>query len=92
MRGIMAKLREQAPSELAGRAAVEAVVDYEGGVNGLPSANVVEFDVEGGNKVIVRPSGTEPKIKLYVFAKDADRAAADALLDALEAAGRELLK
>lgn len=91
MRGIMAKLREQAPSELAGRA-VEAVVDYEGGVNGLPSANVVEFDVEGGNKVIVRPSGTEPKIKLYVFAKDADRVAADALLDALEAAGRELLK
>ena len=91
MRGIMAKLREQAPSELAGRA-VEAVVDYEGGVNGLPSANVVEFDVKGGNKVIVRPSGTEPKIKLYVFAKDADRAAADALLDALEAAGRELLK
>lgn len=91
MRGIMAKLREQAPSELAGRA-VEAVVDYEGGVNGLPPANVVEFDVEGGNKVIVRPSGTEPKIKLYVFAKDADRAAADALLDALEAAGRELLK
>ncbi len=91
MRGIMAKLREQDPSELAGRA-VEAVVDYEGGVNGLPSANVVEFDVEGGNKVIVRPSGTEPKIKLYVFAKDADRAAADALLDALEAAGRELLK
>lgn len=91
MRGIMAKLREQAPNELAGRA-VEAVVDYEGGVNGLPSANVVEFDVEGGNKVIVRPSGTEPKIKLYVFAKDADRAAADALLDALEAAGRELLK
>ena len=91
MRGIMAKLREQAPRELAGRA-VEAVVDYEGGVNGLPSANVVEFDVEGGNKVIVRPSGTEPKIKLYVFAKDADRAAADALLDALEAAGRELLK
>ena len=91
MRGIMATLREQAPSELAGRA-VEVVVDYEGGVNGLPSANVVEFDVEGGNKVIVRPSGTEPKIKLYVFAKDADRAAADALLDALEAAGRELLK
>ena len=91
MRSIMAKLREQAPSELAGRA-VEAVVDYEGGVNGLPSANVVEFDVEGGNKVIVRPSGTEPKIKLYVFAKDADRAAADALLDALEASGRELLK
>ena len=91
MRGIMERLRSEAPAELTGRK-VEAVVDYERGVNGLPSANVVEFDIEGGNKVIVRPSGTEPKIKLYVFAKDADRAAADALLDALEAAGRELLK
>ena len=41
--------------------------------------------------MIVRPSGTEPKIKLYVFAKDVSREAADALLDQLEAAGRELL-
>ena len=39
----------------------------------------------------MRPSGTEPKIKLYVFAKDASREAADALLDALEEAGRKLL-
>ena len=90
MADLMAGLRTNAPAELAGRK-VEAVVDYQGGVNGLPSANVVEFDVEGGNKVIVRPSGTEPKIKLYVFAKDASREAADALLDQLEAAGRKLL-
>ena len=90
MADLMAGLRTNAPAELAGRK-VEAVVDYQGGVNGLPSANVVEFDVEGGNKVIVRPSGTEPKIKLYVFAKDASREAADALLDELEAAGRQLL-
>ena len=66
-------------------------MDYQGGVDGLPSANVVEFDIAGGNKVIVRPSGTEPKIKLYVFAKEASREAADALLDELEAAGRQLL-
>lgn len=90
MAAIMAGLRAEAPVELAGRA-VEKVVDYQGGVAGLPSANVVEFDVAGGNKVIVRPSGTEPKIKLYVFAKDASRKAADALLDELEAAGRKLL-
>ena len=90
MADLMAGLRANAPAELAGRK-VEAVVDYQGGVNGLPSANVVEFDVEGGNKVIVRPSGTEPKIKLYVFAKDAGREAADALLNALEEAGRKLL-
>ena len=90
MADLMAGLRTNAPAELAGRK-VEAVVDYQGGVNGLPSANVVEFDVEGGNKVIVRPRGTEPKIKLYVFAKDASREAADALLNALEEAGRKLL-
>ena len=90
MASLMAGLRENAPAKLAGRK-VEAVVDYQQGVNGLPAANVVEFDVEGGNKVIVRPSGTEPKIKLYVFAKDVSREAADALLDQLEAAGRELL-
>ncbi len=90
MAAIMAGLRSGAPAELAG-CAVEKVVDYQGGVNGLPSANVVEFDIAGGNKVIVRPSGTEPKIKLYVFAKDASREAADQLLDELEAAGRELL-
>ena len=90
MAELMAALRADAPDALAGRA-VEKVVDYQGGVDGLPSANVVEFDVAGGNKVIVRPSGTEPKIKLYVFAKDASREAADALLDELETAGRQLL-
>ena len=90
MAGIMAGLRESAPTEIAG-AKVEAVVDYATCVNGLPKADVIEFDLEGGNKAIVRPSGTEPKIKLYVFAKGEDAAAANALLDAIEASGRELL-
>ena len=90
MAGIMAGLRENAPAEIAG-AKVEAVVDYAACVNGLPKADVVEFDLEGGNKAIVRPSGTEPKIKLYIFAKGEDAASADALLDAIEASGRELL-
>ena len=90
MAGIMAGLRESAPTEIAG-AKVEALVDYATCVNGLPKADVIEFDLEGGNKAIVRPSGTEPKIKLYVFARGEDAAAADALLDAIEASGRELL-
>ncbi|MBS7157314.1 MAG: phospho-sugar mutase [Collinsella sp.] len=90
MAGIMAGLRESAPTEIAG-AKVEALVDYATCVNGLPKADVIEFDLEGGNKAIVRPSGTEPKIKLYVFAKGEDAAVADALLDAIEASGRELL-
>ena len=81
MAGIMAGLRENPP----------AVVDYNTCVNGLPKANVIEFDLEGGNKGIVRPSGTEPKIKLYIFAKGADAAEADAALDAIEESGRKLL-
>ena len=90
MAGIMKALRAEAPSEIAG-AKVEAVVDYATCVNGLPEADVIEFDLEGGNKAIVRPSGTEPKIKLYIFAKGEDAAAADALIDAIEEDGRKLL-
>lgn len=90
MAGIMASLRQQAPAQIAG-SKVEAVLDYKAGVNGLPAANVIEFDLEGGNKAIVRPSGTEPKIKLYVFAKGVDAKAADAALAAIEEDGRKLL-
>ena len=62
MKSLMTGLREQPPANIAGLA-VEGVVDYATGVNGLPKANVIEFDLEGGNKVIFRPSGTEPKVK-----------------------------
>lgn len=90
MAGIMESLRAEAPVQIAG-AKVEAVVDYATCVNGLPAADVIEFDLEGGNKAIVRPSGTEPKIKLYIFAKGEDAAAADALIDAIKEDGRKLL-
>ncbi len=90
MAGIMGDLRAEAPKELAG-SAIEAVLDYKDGVNGLPSANVIEFDLSGGDKAIVRPSGTEPKIKLYIFAKGEDAASADARMDEIEADGRKLL-
>ena len=90
MAAIMERLRAEAPSEVAGLA-VESVVDYKDAGTGLPPANVVEFRLAGGNKAIVRPSGTEPKIKLYVFAKDDTREGAEALLDSIETAGRKLL-
>lgn len=90
MAGIMKSLRDEAPAEIAG-SKVEAVVDYATCVNGLPAADVIELDLEGGNKAIVRPSGTEPKIKLYIFAKGEDAAAADALIAAIEEDGRKLL-
>lgn len=87
---IMARLREQPPTQVAGRDVAEAV-DYAQGVGELPKANGVEFRLAGGGKLIVRPSGTEPKIKAYLFAKAPDHAAADAMLDALETTARELL-
>ena len=83
MAALMKSLREQPPVEFAG-CAVESVIDYAVGVNGLPAANVVEFDLEGGNKVIFRPSGTEPKVKAYLFSKRETREAAQKLLADLE--------
>lgn len=74
-----------------GRFEVSGVVDYGLGVNGLPAANVVQFDFADGSKLVVRPSGTEPKIKLYLFSKgETDEAAFDTLAE-LEQVGRDLL-
>ena len=90
MAAIMERLRAEAPNEVAGLV-VEGILDYEDAGTGLPPANVVELRLAGGNKAIVRPSGTEPKIKLYVFAKDDTQEGAEALLDSIEASGRKLL-
>ena len=58
---------------------------------GLPKSNVLYFELEGGSWLCVRPSGTEPKIKLYVSAKAADMPAADALAAyLLDQAGQKL--
>ena len=77
--------------EMARRFTAVAPTEVVRAAKGSQRANVIEFDLEGGNKAIVRPSGTEPKIKLYIFAKGADAAEADALLDAIEEDGRKLL-
>ena len=90
MANLMAGLRTDAPCSVAGLA-VEKTVDYAQGVDGLPAANVVEFDLEGGNRLIVRPSGTEPKVKAYLFAKQSTKQQAEELLKSLEMAARELL-
>ena len=62
---IMASLREKPPVEIGGYKVVK-VTDYtKTAETGLPSANVLVYTLEGGATVIVRPSGTEPKIKTY---------------------------
>ena len=90
MKALMEGLRTDSPASIAGLA-VEKVVDYASGVDGLPAANVVEFDLENANKFIVRPSGTEPKVKAYLFAKGETREAADQLLASLENAANDIM-
>ncbi len=77
MSGIMSGLRSEPPAEIAGHA-VTAVRDYQKPEEtGLPKANVLIYDLEGGSTVVVRPSGTEPKIKTYFTTKGADLAEAE---------------
>ena len=91
MTKLMAALRSDAPSSLAGFPVTECV-DYQGGIAGLPSANVVEFRLPDTNKIIFRPSGTEPKVKAYLFAKGATDEEAKALLERFEQAVKELIE
>ena len=60
-------------------------------VTGLPKANVLLYRLEDGSTVIVRPSGTEPKIKTYFTTKGENLAAAQAKKDALAEACKPIL-
>ena len=76
MQRIMALFRQGIQS--FGGLRVEKVLDYSLGLDGLPKSDVLKFLLEGGCSLVVRPSGTEPKLKLYlsVTAEDAQAAAA----------------
>ena len=87
MQGIMARLRADEPFVIAGYG-VDKVTDYQRGGTGLPKADVLEYRLENGAKLMVRPSGTEPKIKVYLSAVAGSEAEADAINERLaEAAG-----
>ena len=70
MASIMENLRSNPPKTLDGKG-VKKVVDYQVGVDGLPKSNVLEFQTDSA-KVLVRPSGTEPKVKVYLSARAAN--------------------
>ncbi len=83
MQSLMTDLRTAPPAEVAGHR-LERSVDYlDGAATGLPAANVLRFFLSGGNEIAVRPSGTEPKLKVYVTAVGKDRAEARATAEAL---------
>ena len=95
MAALMQQLREAPLTALAGRP-VTGHTDYQAGVRceegkgetptGLPSANVMEFRFGAEGSVVVRPSGTEPKLKLYYSLRAADRAAAEQAYAGIKAA------
>ncbi|MBP5262907.1 MAG: phospho-sugar mutase [Lachnospiraceae bacterium] len=91
MAAIMKGLRENAPKDFAG-IAVTKVTDYnKPEETGLPKANVLIYGLEDGSTVIVRPSGTEPKIKIYFTTKGKDLAEAQAKKDVLAEAAKAIL-
>lgn len=93
---IMSALREQAPAEIGG-VRVSQVDDFIGGFGDYPPGDILRFWMHGGARVIVRPSGTEPKVKVYIDASSDEgsvserRAAAQAEVVALEAGMRSLV-
>ena len=53
------------------------VLDYNKGIDGLPKSNVLKYLLEGGCSVVIRPSGTEPKIKIYISVSASSKADAE---------------
>ena len=102
MADIMARIRKNPPREIGG-VRVARVLDFIAGTDtalasgkvekmDYPESDVLYFAMEGGHFVCVRPSGTEPKIKLYVNVNDKDEDKANELLKRLTGAAQELLK
>ena len=100
MNSIMEGLRNDPPEKLGLK--VERIRDYSTGKilnvkdgstgeTGLPESNVLFYDLEGGCSLIIRPSGTEPKIKLYVMTRGQSEKEAQELYDLVKAAGMEKL-
>jgi len=92
MAGIMDDLRKNPPAEIGGYKVVKAVDYKKTEETGLPAANVLVYTLEGGATVIVRPSGTEPKIKTYYTTLGKDLEEAKAQKDVLAAAVKPLFE
>ncbi len=96
----MADVRGKAIETFGGKK-VTAVRDYATGIikyadgseapTGLPESNMLYYELEGGSAVIIRPSGTEPKIKAYILARAESDAEADKLIADCTADAKALL-
>lgn len=93
---LMARLRSEPPTEIGG-IPVERIDDFADGFGDFPPNDILRFSLADSSRVIVRPSGTEPKLKCYLDTRSEEgtaaerQRAADAALAALDAGMRELL-
>ncbi len=76
MKKLMSVLRAEPITEIAGIKVTECK-DYMNGIEGLPPSNVLYYTLDDGSVLVIRPSGTEPKVKLYVMVSAADKAQAE---------------
>ena len=90
---IMEAFRNGKPQSF-GRFTVKKCIDYLKGYEGIPASNVLIYHMTDGNWFAMRPSGTEPKIKFYYYAKsmDNEKEAKDAVKDMKEAVGEMVEK
>ncbi len=90
MKEKMASLRE-CPPESIGNSKVVKATDYLCDGTGLPKANMLSYLLENGTTVLIRPSGTEPKIKVYILTQAESEQAADAVIAAVKADAENLI-
>jgi phosphomannomutase len=86
---LMKKLRTNPIQELDGQAVVST--DYLNGWGNLPGTDAIQFDLADGRRVIVRPSGTEPKLKCYLLAVSDQGPKSQSMLASLKAAMQKVL-
>ncbi len=89
MQSIMDEMRKGV--EAFGPKRVLKCLDYAPGLDGLPKSNVLKYLLEGNSSVVVRPSGTEPKLKFYISVSAASKAECAALSDEIKAAVEKYL-
>jgi phosphomannomutase len=86
---LMKKLRATPIQELDGQAVV--FTDYLNGWGNLPGTDAIQLDLADGRRVIVRPSGTEPKLKCYLLAVSDQGPTSQSMLASLKAAMQKVL-
>ena len=91
MNRLMENMRNNPPKSLGGLKTVK-VRDYLNGDTGLPISDVLYFELEGDSWLCIRPSGTEPKIKIYIGTRGKDEREAEARLGAIWEEAEKILE